>query len=116
VRLVERATLRIQPPVVVVQSVAADVRPRPAEWPVVVACTNPTNDLRHAGHNDVPSTRLLCGEPRSGDGAVLATAANLRNALRDAEGGPLGVFFYAGHVQVGRVASPPAWSSPRAKP
>lgn len=99
-RLVEVAVLRIQPPAALVQVVEDRPVTYTTEWPLQVAIVDPTGDLEHARHLDLPARRVLSHTKHAAERRDLlpASVAQVVAELSSPELDPAGTVFYSGHV------------------
>ena len=97
VRLIEAAVPRIAPPSVVVATALARGQVAAESYRLLIACTDPTNELENSRRLDVRPMLHLAGDATASD--RVATADNLRAALSRTAPGQPGIFYYAGHVR-----------------
>jgi len=95
-RLIERATVRIQPPAFLVRLEAQPEASRQIH-PLLVACTDPRGDLPHA-RTEVPARVRLTHQGAASHGSLRATRENLCEVLSGLIAGAPGIFFYSGHA------------------
>lgn len=97
-RLVETAVVRIQPPAFLVRRVAARARPPRTNHPLLIACMDPSGDLRHA-YDDNVAALVRFGNARHDDRPrTHATRPNLVRALDRLAPSAPGIFFFSGHA------------------
>jgi hypothetical protein len=117
-RLVERAVIRVQPPLVLAENLLMQQLAAQGSDDLIVrvACLDPSGDLPHSRNYEIPSEILLT-TPAKNDEVVpspawsdLANRANLVSALRRMRPGEPGVFVYCGHVDQNGIADGPGTS------
>jgi hypothetical protein len=97
-RLIEYADVRVQPPAILVRSLERSSSFYAEQWPVRVACLNPTADLEHSSHTDLNAEIVLTCPKNQRRTTELASEENFRSAFSATDGGQPGIFFYSGHV------------------
>lgn len=119
-RLIERAVISVQPPLVLTMDRVSYLRPaeRADDLLVRIACLDPSGDLPFSRNYDVPCETLLTSPANPMYRSVAlppvwskpADRANLTTVLHSMSPGEPAVFFYSGHVSQNGVLDGPETS------